>query len=97
MCVIHYHNYDVVTGSEISTCNKIDKPLMVYILSGNVMLSIIKQYFTAGMRFQGSLNVIFLLTESNIRAIVLLKLNSLHKRDKMLGKPRILSLLLNSF
>ena len=36
--------------------------------------------------------------ESNIRAPVLLNLlNSLRKRDKMLGKPRILSLFLNLF
>ena len=36
--------------------------------------------------------------ESNIRAPVLLNLsNSLRKKDKMLGKPRILSLFLNLF
>ena len=50
------------------------------------------------MRFQGILNVINKI-ESNIRVPVLLNLlNSLRKRDKMLGKPRILSLfrLINS-
>ena len=52
--------------------------------------------FTAEMRFQ-SLNVICEI-ESNIRALVLLNLLiSLRKRDKMLGKPRILSLFPNSF
>ena len=45
MCLIRYHNYDVVTGSEITPCNKIDKPLMVYIFSGNFMVYIIKQRF----------------------------------------------------
>ena len=36
--------------------------------------------------------------ESNIRALVLLNLlNSFRKRDKMLGKPRISSLLSKSF
>ena len=41
-----------------------------------------------------------MIKESNIRALVLLNLlNSLRKRerDKMLGKPRILSLFPNSF
>ena len=36
--------------------------------------------------------------ESNFHALVLLNLlNLLRKRDKMLGKPRILSLFLNLF
>ena len=49
------------------------------------------------MRFQSNLNVIWQI-ESNIRALVLLNLlNSLRKRDKMLSKPRIFSLSLNSF
>ena len=49
------------------------------------------------MRFQSNLYVIWLI-ESNIHAPVLLNLsNSLRKNDKMLGKPRILSLFLNSF
>ena len=39
-----------------------------------------------------------MINESNIRALVLLNLlNSLRKRDKMLGKPRILSLFPNLF
>ena len=29
--------YDVVSGSEITSCNKIDKPLVVNRFSGNVM------------------------------------------------------------
>ena len=33
--------YDVASGSEITPCNKIDKPLVVYRFSGNVMTSII--------------------------------------------------------
>ena len=42
--------------------------------------------------------MILMSNESNIRARVLLSLlNSLRKRDKMLGKPRILSLFLSSF
>ena len=33
-------SYDVASGSEIMPCNKIDKPLVVYRLTGNVMTSI---------------------------------------------------------
>ena len=34
-------SYDVASGSEITPCNKIDKPLLVvYLLTGNVMMSI---------------------------------------------------------
>ena len=33
-------SYDVASGSEITPCNKIDKPLVVYRFSGNVMTSI---------------------------------------------------------
>ena len=48
--------------------------------------------FTADMRFK----VFFI--ESNIRALVLYNLlNTLRKRDKMLGKPCVLSLFPNSF
>ena len=48
---------------------------------------------TAEMKFQCNLNVI-----SNIRALILLNLlNSLPKRDKLLGKHRILSLFPHSF
>ena len=38
----NYHDlsYGVASGSEITPCNKIDKPLVVYRLSGNVMTSI---------------------------------------------------------
>ena len=34
-------SYDVAPGSEITSCNKICKPLAVYRFSGNVMTSII--------------------------------------------------------
>ena len=34
-------SYDVASESEITSCNKIDKPLVVYKLSVNVMTSII--------------------------------------------------------
>ena len=34
-----YH--DVASGSDITLCNKIDKPLVVYRFSGNIMTSII--------------------------------------------------------
>ena len=34
-------SYDVASGSEITPCNKIDKPLVVYRFTGNVMTSII--------------------------------------------------------
>ena len=33
-------SYDVVSGSEITPCNKIDNPLVVYRFTGNVMASI---------------------------------------------------------
>ena len=33
-------SYDVTSGSEITPCNKIDKPLVVYRFTGNVMTSI---------------------------------------------------------
>ena len=33
-------SYDVASGSEITSCNKIDKPLVVYRVRGNVMPSI---------------------------------------------------------
>ena len=35
-----YLSYDVASRSEITPCNKIDKPLVVYIFLGNVMPSI---------------------------------------------------------
>ena len=35
-----YLSYDVASGSEITPCNKIDKPLVVYRFTGNVMTSI---------------------------------------------------------
>ena len=35
-----YISHDVTSGSEIMPCNKIDKPLVVYRFSGNVMTSI---------------------------------------------------------
>ena len=50
-----------------------------------------------GQKFQSNFNVICSI-ESNIRAFVLLNfLNSLRKRDKVIDKPRILSLFPNSF
>ena len=36
----HTLSYDVASGSEITPCNKICKPLVVYRFSGNVMTSI---------------------------------------------------------
>ena len=33
-------SYDVASGSEITPCNKICKPLVVYRFTGNVMMSI---------------------------------------------------------
>ena len=33
-------SYDVASGSEITLCNKIDQPLVVYRFTGNVMTSI---------------------------------------------------------
>ena len=33
-------SHDVAPGSEITPCNKIDKPLVVYRFTGNVMTSI---------------------------------------------------------
>ena len=39
-CFIFCLSYDVASESEITTCNKIDKPLVVYRFTGNVMTSI---------------------------------------------------------
>ena len=36
----NFLSYDVASGSEITQCNKIDKPLVVYRIRGNVMTSI---------------------------------------------------------
>ena len=36
----YFLSYDVASGSEIKPCNKIDKPLVGYRLTGNVMTSI---------------------------------------------------------
>ena len=33
-------SYDVASGCEVTSCNKICKPLVVYRFSGNVMTSI---------------------------------------------------------
>ena len=75
-------------------CNKIDKPLLVYRFSGNVMMSITtlrtkKQNYdviTPEIRFQSKRNVIGQI-KLNIRALVFLNLlNPLPTRDKMLGK-----------
>ena len=45
LCTPHIYDivllsYDVASGSEITPCNKIDKPLVVYRFTGNVMTSI---------------------------------------------------------
>ena len=37
----HFLPHDISSGSDITPCNKINKPQMVYRLSGNVMTSII--------------------------------------------------------
>ena len=37
-CMLFYH--DVTSGSEITSCNKIDKTTKVYKFSGNIMMSI---------------------------------------------------------
>ena len=39
-CKILYLSYDVASGSEITPCNKIDKPLVVYRFTGNVITSV---------------------------------------------------------
>ena len=33
-------SYDVASGNEITPCNKTDKPLVVYMFTGNFMTSI---------------------------------------------------------
>ena len=38
--VERHSSYDLASGSEIRSCNKIDKPLVVYRFSGNGMTSI---------------------------------------------------------
>ena len=39
-CFKRLLSYDVASGNEIAPCNKIDKPLVVYRFTGNVMTSI---------------------------------------------------------
>ena len=39
--IVTFLSHDVAPGSQITSCNKIDKPLVVYRFSGNVMMSII--------------------------------------------------------
>ena len=39
-CTDNILSYDVASGSEITPCNKIDKPLVVHRFTGNVMTSI---------------------------------------------------------
>ena len=60
-------SYDVASGSNITPCNKIYKPLtslVCYRFMGNVMMSITKSvhndtiiFFTPEMRFQSKLKV----------------------------------------
>ena len=38
--IMPYLTHDVAPGSKITPCNKIDKQLVVYLISGNVMTSI---------------------------------------------------------
>ena len=40
MCKTILLSYDIASGNEIRPCNKIDKPIVVYRFSGNVMTSI---------------------------------------------------------
>ena len=66
MNIMIFLSYDVASGSEITPCNKIDKPLVVYRFTGNVMTSVTTLRtcndailtFTPEMRFQSNLNVI---------------------------------------
>ena len=59
-------SYDVASGSEITPCNKICKPLVVYRFTGNVMTSITTlrtwwqnhNVFTQEMRFQSICHMI---------------------------------------
>ena len=47
ICYVKKNNnlsHDVMSGSEITPCNKIDKPQVVYRFSGNVMTSIITSH-----------------------------------------------------
>ena len=37
---LNHLSYEVASGSEVTPCNKIDKPLVVYRFTGNVMTSI---------------------------------------------------------
>ena len=62
----HYLSYDVASESEITPCNKVAKPLVVYRFTENVMKSIttlctyITKYdvFTPEMKLQSDLNAI---------------------------------------
>ena len=58
---IPFLSYDVASGSEITPCNKICKPLVVYRFSGNVMTSI------TTLRYNDK--IITFLRESNLNGI----------------------------
>ena len=50
-------SFNVASGSEITPCNKIDKPLVVYRFSGNVAYIITKyNVFRTEIRFHSNLN-----------------------------------------
>ena len=81
-------SYDVASGSDITPCNKIDKPLVVYHYAMMLLTSRIWQnpnVFTPKIRFQNKFYVIHVrIIESNTHAHVLLNLlNSLRKRNKL--------------
>ena len=40
LCILFFSSFCVASGSEITPCNKIDKPLVVNRFTGNVMTSI---------------------------------------------------------
>ena len=91
-------SYDVAPGIKITPCNKIDKPLVGYRFSGNVMTSISKlrtywqnyNVFTTEIRFQSTcnLNVIWWI-ESNIRALVLLNLLNSLQASHLISFPQL--------
>ena len=61
----HYLSHDIASGSDITPCNKINKPLVVYRFSENVMTSILTLHkirenldvFTPKMQFLSIFNV----------------------------------------
>ena len=77
-----YLSHDVASRNDLTPCNKIDKPLVVYRFTGNIMTSIKVHILTKLQCFYVRTEISkksqrHMIIESNIRAHVLLNLLNL--------------------